>query len=120
MPAHASTSAANATSLVFTHYLDAAPDVVHADLQRAVDAAAAGTPTAAAGRSRPTVECIDGGVRIAGVGELDGSEILVQGTRRLTAVVVRVPWGAADARSHKALTASRFADTVAGEVELAA
>lgn len=108
--------------LTFTLHVDRAPREVTDQLERAVstglDAAAERLNV---GRDATRTEATGTGLRVIhGVRELDGSEIRVSGTDRLTTLEIAVPWSDEDAGSPKLWAANRFAAVVVDEVSVAA
>lgn len=107
--------------LKLTQYIDANPGDVTGRLKEAVgqglDAAAT---RVSAHRDDTMTEAFDGGIRVErGLGLLDGSELRVSGSERLTTLEIAVPWTAADSGT-KLLAANAFANTVANEIRPAA
>lgn len=108
--------------LTFTLHIDRAPSEVTDQLERAVstglDAAADRLHVR---RDDTRTERTGTGLRVLrGVPALDGSEIHVSGTDRLTTLHIAVPWSDADAGSSKLWAANRFAAVVVDEVSVAA
>lgn len=108
--------------LIFTHYVDAAPEAVEGKIKHAV---ATGLDTAAhsldCDRQETQTESVDMGLRVrGGLPMFVGSEVRVTGTDRLTTVEVAIPWADTDAGTAKLWAASRFADVVAHQAGLAA
>jgi hypothetical protein len=107
---------------LLTYYVDADPSTVEGELAQAVsrglDSAAELVGDA---RNETQTETIEGGIRVnGGLDALNGSEIRVSGTDRLTTVQVAVPWSDSDIGSPKLWAAARFAGVVTDEVGLAA
>lgn len=105
-------------NLTFTLHLDQAPSAVARRLNQAVctglDAAAERLQTE---RTDTHTERSGNVVRITGgVPALDGSEVRVSGTDRLTVLEIAVPWRSEDAGSSKLWAANRFASVVADQV----
>jgi len=108
--------------LTLTEHLDAEPVAVAEDLTRAVlvglDAAASRID---AERHEIHLESVEGGVRVSrGLAVLNGMELRVSGTPRLTTLEMVVPWSPSDSNGTKYLAANAFVNTVASEVRLAA
>ena len=108
--------------LVLTHYVDSAPGTVDRNLSHHIAAALDDAATRVGGERVDTrTEAIESGLRVtAGFDVLDGSEIRVSGTDRLTTVEIAVPWSGTDAQSHKLWAANRFASSMADRVLAAA
>lgn len=107
--------------LRLTHYLDAEPDQVAAQLASSIDAGLdAAAQRARSERTETETETFQGGVRVRrGVHLLDGSELRIGGIPDLTTLEITVPWDGHDV-SDKVLAANSFAQTVAAELRPAA
>lgn len=107
---------------LLTYYVDANPSTVEGDLAQAVSLALDSAAELVGGaRDETQTETIDGGIRVnGGLDALNGSEIRVSGTDRLTTLQVAVPWSDNDIGSPKLWAATRFAGVVTDEVSVAA
>jgi hypothetical protein len=108
--------------LIITQYLDAEPVDVTGKLEEAVvpglDAAAG---RVAAERSDFRIEQVAAGIRLrGGLSTLDGGELCVGGSERLTILEFSLPWAAGDGSGAKYLAANAFAHSVADAVGAAA
>lgn len=107
--------------LTLTRYVDSAPAAVEHNLDHAVAIGLDAAAGVVGDRAETHIEHIDHGLRVErGLAPLDGSEVRVSGTDRLTTLEIAVPWSSADAGSPKLWAAVRFAETVTDEVSLAA
>jgi hypothetical protein len=109
-------------NLTLTQYIDASPNDVAGQLNRAIDH---GLDVAAnkIATTRQTVEMeeLSEGIRIrSGLSALDGCEVYVSGGDRLTVLDFVVPWSSADSDGSKLRAANAFAHSVAVEVDAAA
>ena len=107
---------------LLTYYVDSDPNTVEGELVHAVSK---GLDSAAElvrdVRDETQTEAIEQGIRINnGLSALNGSEIHVSGTDRLTKLRIAVPWSDNDAGTQKLWAATRFSGVVTDEVGLAA
>ncbi len=107
---------------LLTYYVDSDPSTVQHDLAEAVTH---GLDSAAEliddPRDETQTEMIQQGIRInGGLGALNGSEIHVSGSDRLTKLQVAIPWSDNDTGSAKLWAATRFAGVVTDHLGLAA
>ena len=80
--------------LLFTHYLDALPADLEANLSRAVSTGLdAATELVVDARNETQTSAIDRGLRVTrGLAALDGAEVRVGGTNELSTLEITVPW----------------------------
>lgn len=109
-------------NFLLTYYVDSDPVTVESDLTQAVSL---GLDSAAElvddRRDETQTETIRHGIRIhSGLNALNGSEIHVSGSDRLTKLEVVVPWSDNDTGTAKLWAATRFAGVVTDQFGLAA
>jgi hypothetical protein len=108
--------------LLFTHYVDSTPAAVEEGLDQAISVALdAAVELLSETRDEDRTERIENGLRVnGGLSVLNGSEVRVSGTSRLTTIEVAVPWSEDDKGSQKLWAANRFATVVADTARVAA
>lgn len=108
--------------LILTHYLDAEPARVVGDLEHAVvRGLGAAADRIGADRDDVVTEQVTEGIRVHhGLEILDGSELRVGGSSRLTVLQFFIPWTTDDGDGDKFLAANAFAHSVADGVAAAA
>ncbi len=100
--------------LVLTRDIDSTPRLVDNNLHTAVYGALdAAAERVARARCETATEATPHGLRVtSGLDVLDGAEIRVGGSDRLTSVQVTVPWAGADSDGQQLLAANRFASSL--------
>ena len=105
--------------LVLTQYIDAETDRVAAALEGAIrPGLAAAADRIGTAHDHITTASLSDGIRVDhGVEVLEGSEIRVRGTDRLTTLEFSVPWTSDDRDGKKLLATNTFANTVATRLD---